>query len=101
MIGRDNQERLIPVALGFDPSNHGLHRLLPAEDGADGVVEVVVVQREVDVAGLDEEDKRLGERAAGAECPRARAAVLGRRFVLPAIRLDPLRPATRLDPITS
>ena len=51
--------------------------LLAAEDGADGVVEVVRVEGEVDVAGLDEEDERLG-RVLAESTVRAASAIWAR-----------------------
>ena len=59
VVGGDDQDRVVPVAVGLDPADDGADGLLAAVDGADGVVEVVGVEREVDVAGLDEEGERL------------------------------------------
>ena len=55
VVGRDDHDRVVPVAVGLDPVDDRLDRVLAAVDGADGVVEVVLVEAEIDVAGLDEE----------------------------------------------
>ena len=60
VVRGDDHDRLVPVAVSFDPADHGANGLLAAEDGADGIIEVVGVEpREIDVASLDEEDERL------------------------------------------
>ena len=69
VVGGDDQGGVVPVAVLLDPVDDRLDRLLAAVDGPDGVVQVVVVEREVDVAGLDEQ----GEGLAGLR-PRGRSS---------------------------
>ena len=57
MVRRDNQERLVPVAVGFNPADHDSGGLLAAIDCADGVVEIIGVKCKIDIAGLDKEGK--------------------------------------------
>ena len=59
MVGRDDQDRVIPVAVGFDPANDGSDGLFAAIDRADGVVEIIGMESEIDVAGLDEQGEWL------------------------------------------
>ena len=63
MVGGDDQDRVVPVAVGFDPADDSPYGFLAAEDGADGVVEIVGVEGEIDVAGLDEKGEGLFGRA--------------------------------------
>ena len=72
VVGGDDQRRVVPVAVGLDPFEDDADGVLAAVNGADGVVEVVVVEGEVDVAGLDEQGEGLagpvredGDRGAG------------------------------------
>ena len=48
--------------MSFDPADHGANGLFAAEDGAGGIVKVVGVEREIDVASLDEQDEGLTSR---------------------------------------
>ena len=59
VVGGDDEGRFVPIAVGFDPGDHGADRVLAAVDRADGVIEVVLVEGEVNVAGFDEEKERL------------------------------------------
>ena len=59
VVGRDQQQRVVPVAVLLDPADDGADGVLAAVDGADGVIEVVGVQGEVNVAGLDEQGEGL------------------------------------------
>ena len=60
VVGGDDHDGLVPVAVGLDPVDDRPDGLVAAVDGADGVVEVVVVEGEIDVAGLDEEGEGRG-----------------------------------------
>ena len=73
VVGGDDQSRVVPVAVRLDPVDDGRDGVLAAVDGADGVVEVVVVEGEVDVAGLDEEGERLAGLAATGRSGRRRS----------------------------
>lgn len=59
MVGRDDEDRLIPVAVGFDPADNGSDGRFAAIDRADGIVEIIGVESKIDVAGLDEQGERL------------------------------------------
>ena len=61
VVRGNDQDPLVPVAVSFNPADQdqGANGLLAAEDGADGIIQVVGVQREIDVAGLDEQDEGL------------------------------------------
>src|SRR4051812_9132162 len=50
VVGGDDHERLVPVAVFLDPVGDVLDRLVAAVHGADRVVEVVVVIGPVDIA---------------------------------------------------
>ena len=59
MVGRDNHERVVPVAVGFYPTNDAMDCFLATINRTDGVIEIIGVEREIDVAGFDEQGKRL------------------------------------------
>ena len=45
--------------MGFNPTDHGANRFLATIDSPNGVIEIVGMQREIDVASLDEQCKWL------------------------------------------
>ena len=83
VVGRHDQHRLVPVAVRLDPVDDHPHRLFAAVDRADGVIEVVVVQGEIHVAGLDEECEGLA--LPGGEHRQGGARHVGQRWVFVAV----------------
>ena len=57
MVRRDDQERLVPVAVSFNPADHDSGGLFAAINCTDGVVEIIGVKRKIDIARLDKEGK--------------------------------------------
>lgn len=72
MVRRNDHDRFVPVAMGFDPSGNGLNGGVAAENRTDRVIEVVSVEREVDIARLHEQNElRIPRRREYAERRRS------------------------------
>ena len=54
MIGRDDQQRLIPVAVLIDPVGDSAYGRITAEDGPDRIVEIVVMVGPINIPGLNQ-----------------------------------------------
>ena len=53
MIGGEDHDGVLPVAVLFDPVGDDFEGGFPAFDSTDGVVEIIVVVGPVDIAGFD------------------------------------------------
>ena len=59
VVGGDDHGGIVPVGILLHPVDDDLNGLFARIDGADGAVQIIVVEREIDIAGFDKKSERL------------------------------------------
>jgi len=68
MIGGENHQRFIPVAVLFYPVGDDFKRGVTTFDSADGVVQIIIVVGPVNISGFHQQPETLFVLAEDSEC---------------------------------